>query len=146
MGAVSDTNTDSAERRVAPRMRVLKRAKIIFNNGFSTFDCVVRNLSSTGALLTLAESAHMPRDFTIKIGESGSVRPARLVYRRTMFAGIRFLDVDSDGEIDPTGAVSRLAEVAESLKDGQPAIEEGGIRKIVPETLPQALTTRFRWK
>ncbi|WP_083595046.1 PilZ domain-containing protein [Aurantimonas sp. 22II-16-19i] len=128
-----------AERRSAPRMRVLKRAKIVFNNGFSTFDCIVRNISATGALLTIDDSVHLPKEFRIRIGEEQAVRPAELIYRRSMFAGIRFLDVELREPIAPAADASTPPDAA--ARD-----QRGGIRRIMPEILPEAVTARFAWR
>lgn len=137
MTALPEQEPEEAERRVAPRMRVLKRAKIIFNQGFSIFDCVVRNVSATGALLTLAESVHMPKEFQIKIGEEPP-RPAKLVYRRTMFAGIRFLDVAAEAdEAEPRPTTP--AEPASS------AAAEDIIAKIRPNPLPRSVARLLPW-
>jgi hypothetical protein len=144
MAALPDHEPDDSERRVAPRMRTLKRAKVIFNGGFSTFDCIVRNISSTGALLTIDEAAHLPKEFQIRIGEERDERPARLVYRRAMFAGIRFLDI----EPGPDEADKRPASAA--APGGKPESQavapgSGGIRRIEPERLPATLTRLFAW-
>ena len=149
--ALPEKEPESSERRVAPRMRVLKRAKIIFNNGFSTFDCVVRNVSATGALLTLAESAHMPREFDIKIGDD-PVRPARLVYRRTMFAGVRYSDIAA--EADDSAAPDRIEAVAPSPRLVRSTSDDGhtgqaaplGIEKIKPSRLPAAVAANMPWR
>ncbi|MDY8110487.1 hypothetical protein U0C82_15200 [Fulvimarina sp. 2208YS6-2-32] len=131
-------------------MRVLKRAKIIFNNGFSTFDCVVRNVSATGALLTLAESAHMPKEFQIKIGDD-PVRPARLVYRRTMFAGVRYSDIPGeDEEPGDGGRDTKLAgspQIVTSQADYQPVAPGASmdIEKIRPVQLPLAVRVNLPW-
>ncbi|MCB8838199.1 PilZ domain-containing protein [Aurantimonas sp. VKM B-3413] len=142
MTAIPDDEQSDEERRVAPRMRVLKRGKVIFNNGFSTFDCVVRNVSATGALLTLAESAHLPKEFSIRIGEEKDARPAKLVYRRSMFAGIRFLDVAGEDEDASFGGFA----VGQSGQADQSVSEAGGIRRIEPEGLPDGLTRHFAWR
>ena len=113
MSALPETEPDGSERRVAPRMRTLKRAKIVFNNGYSTFDCIVRNISATGALLTIDEAAHLPKVFEILIGEQGERRPAKLVYRRGMFAGIRFRDIPE--EIEEVAEAERLLRSSEAV-------------------------------
>ena len=41
------------QKQREPRIRTLKTAHIVFNDGGSVIDCVVRNLSSAGALLLL---------------------------------------------------------------------------------------------
>ncbi|WAP68195.1 PilZ domain-containing protein [Jiella pelagia] len=133
---------EGAERREAPRMRVLKRAKLIFNGGFSTFDCIVRNISATGALLTIDDSVQLPKEFRIRIGEDQAIRPAELIYRRSMFAGIRFLDLGERGAGGP--ALPRGPARPEGGTDPAGA-EPHGIRRIVPEVLPTAVTSRFAW-
>ncbi|MEF2553066.1 PilZ domain-containing protein [Aurantimonas sp. A2-1-M11] len=143
MAALPEHEPDDSERRVAPRMRTLKRAKVVFNGGYSTFDCIVRNISATGALLTIDDAAHLPKEFQIRIGEAQDERPARLVYRRAMFAGIRFLDIEpgpdhEDRRPEPAPAPAPV--------DTRPApAVTGSIRRIEPEALPEALTRLFAW-
>ncbi|KQT50852.1 hypothetical protein ASG43_06215 [Aureimonas sp. Leaf454] len=150
-----DQEPDGSERRVAQRTRTLKRAKILFNNRFSTFDCIVRNISSTGALLTIDDAAHLPKVFEVRIGDEAE-RPAKLVYRRGMLAGIRFLDVISEEE--EQAALDQAALAAETGRASEfgpgdpfhdqasmPATTGLSIRRIVPEALPSALTRRFPW-
>ncbi len=105
MTTASQAAAQDSERRVAPRTRILKSGKILFNNRFSTFDCTVRNISATGALLTIDPAVPLPKVFEIRIGEDEAVRPAKLVYRRDTLAGIHFLDaLDEEGETAPTAA------------------------------------------
>ena len=144
MNALPEQKLDGSERRVAQRVRTLKRAKILFNNHYSTFDCIVRNLSATGALLTIDEAAHLPKTFDITIGEDAPERPARLVYRRGMLAGIRFLDVVSEDEeqaahfpLAPTVAPSPVP------NEGQEVF--GHIQRIIPDMLPKAIIRNLSW-
>ncbi|MBO0905801.1 PilZ domain-containing protein [Jiella sonneratiae] len=137
---------EGAERRAAPRMRVLKRAKLIFNNGFSTFDCIVRNISATGALLTIDDSVHLPKDFRIRIGEEPATRPAELIYRRSMFAGIRFLDIGEHGLSAPAVRTAPEQPPAAAAAQEPEGERRATIRRIVPERLPDALTSRFAWR
>ncbi|HEY9057886.1 MAG TPA: PilZ domain-containing protein [Aurantimonas sp.] len=145
MAALPELEPDGSERRVAQRMRTLKRAKVIFNDGFSTFDCIVRNLSATGALLTIDEAAHLPKAFEIRVGEDQHVRPARLVYRRAMFAGIRFLDIPKEqnegGSASPDHSADSNGSNTKLRDDAQP----GSINRVEPESLPPALTRLFAW-
>ncbi|WAJ26477.1 PilZ domain-containing protein [Antarcticirhabdus aurantiaca] len=137
---------DDSERRVAQRFRTLKRAKILFNNNFSTFDCIVRNISATGALLTLDEAVHLPREFNIRIGEEKTVHFAKLVYRRGMFAGIHFLDADASAPAEEAHVRPAAAEhVAQSSAFPAAALPPGQIRRIEPEILPLALRRAAPW-
>lgn len=146
MNPLPSPSSDDAERRIAPRTRTLKRAKILFNNHFSTYDCIVRNISSTGALLTLDEAVHLPKTFEIRVGDDKELRPAQLIYRRGMFAGIHFLDVEADSD-----GRSRLARLHEQMaaQAEEPATaaeaEPAEIPRIVAQPLPHALRRNFPW-
>ncbi|KQQ80561.1 hypothetical protein ASF65_10030 [Aureimonas sp. Leaf324] len=129
MVAMSQAALNDAERRVAPRTRILKSGKILFNNRYSTFDCTVRNISATGALLTIDPAVPLPKVFEIRIGDEEAVRPAKLVYRRDSLAGIHFMDV-ADSEVEETAAT------------GQPSSEE---LRIHPRPLPSALVANLPW-
>ena len=156
MTALPQDEPDGSERRVAPRTRTLKRAQVLFNNRFSTFDCIVRNVSATGALLTIDASAHLPKTFDVRIGDEPE-RPAKLVYRRGILAGIHFLDGSSEEE-DKSDFLHRDTAFGATAASGDfgphdPFNDRAGlapaalatIRRLVPEALPARLTRHFRW-
>jgi hypothetical protein len=74
------------------------------------------------------------------MGEEGGIRPAKLVYRRELFAGIHFLDVAHDGE----EAVSVVPRVASVAAVAQPVELEEGLR-IVARPLPASIVSRLPW-
>lgn len=79
-----------SERRIAPRQRVLKGATLSFNKGYGAFECIVRNISSSGAKLSLGETFGLPGEFRLAIsGEDGS-RVARVVWRKANEMGVAF--------------------------------------------------------
>ncbi len=80
------------ERRREPRRRVLKEARIIFNNRFSTVNAAVRDISSSGCRLKLHQSFALPKSFTIAFPSVGLERPARLVWQFEEHVGAEFLD------------------------------------------------------
>jgi hypothetical protein len=53
-----------SEHRRTPRRRILKRGIIGLRNA-GTIDCIVRNISDTGAALDVASPIGIPRDFTL---------------------------------------------------------------------------------
>jgi hypothetical protein len=85
-----------ADKRHAPRQRALKSGKIILNGGGSVFDCLVRNLSETGALLEIASSVGVPDLFELVIGQAPTQRTlqARVVRREATRLGVTF-----DGDV-----------------------------------------------
>jgi hypothetical protein len=72
------------DRRTGTRRRVLKGATVSFNNGYSTFECVVRNQSDEGARLSFAETFALPGRFNLSI--SGDAPREVDVRWRTMTA------------------------------------------------------------
>ena len=69
------------ERRGGQRYRVLKGARIVFNEGRSTISCTVRNLSGSGALLRVESVLGMPDQFDLVV--SGDAARRCDVVRRT---------------------------------------------------------------
>lgn len=126
----------SSERRVAPRIRTLRRAQILLNNRFSTIDCVVRNVSATGALLTVDSVVQLPPTFEIKIGEDGEAQWAKLVYRREMFAGIHFLDKQEAASAGRT---------AQASANSSAPVETAAVERIVGAPLPATIRRHFAW-
>lgn len=78
-----------AEKRKAPRIRTLKGGVIAFNGRFSTMDCLVRNLTPTGAMLKVGTSVGIPERFELKL-EHQDFRPCRVKWRRNDALGIVF--------------------------------------------------------
>lgn len=55
------------EQEKAPRRRVLKAGRILFNNRTSLIDCTVRSLGKDGAGLDVTSAAGIPQRFTLLI-------------------------------------------------------------------------------
>ena len=84
-----------AEKSRCPRVRRLRRARCVFNNGSSSLDVTLRNISATGANIVGDALICLPPTFEFQIlhdfsGYSG--RQARLVWSRGATAGIEFTD------------------------------------------------------
>jgi hypothetical protein len=79
------------EHRNEQRHRTLKPGLIVFNNGFSTIECMVRNLSESGAQLKVESLNGIPDEFQLKLKDAGSAR-AKVAWKRGTTIGIKFLD------------------------------------------------------
>ncbi len=77
------------EKRQAARHRMLKTAKIVFNNKGSVIDCVLRNLSETGAGVRLDGPAAIPD--TVDLLIDGQLRPCRKVRQAGLVVGLAFV-------------------------------------------------------
>src|SRR4051812_46861296 len=82
--------TLNPNQRGAPRMRTLIAAKISFNNGQSTLDCLIRNLSDTGAKLIVSAAIALPDGFDLLIPQKSVTRRVRIVWWRGEAMGVRF--------------------------------------------------------
>ena len=72
--------------RVAQRHRVLKAGTIEFNGG--GIDCMVRNLSTSGAALDVTSPIGIPERFTL--AANGSRHPCHVVWRKEKRIGVAF--------------------------------------------------------
>lgn len=78
------------ERRIAPRRRVLKRAKIFINGGVSVFDCTLHDVSSSGARISLGIFQVLPKQFELVVNDLG-VRYCEWVRISGNEYGVRFV-------------------------------------------------------
>jgi hypothetical protein len=74
--------------RSALRHRMLKAGKIEF--GLSAIDCVVRNVSETGAALEVESPIGIPDQFDLFVTKDRSRRSAHVVWRKERRIGVKF--------------------------------------------------------
>jgi hypothetical protein len=82
------------DSRRGSRVRTLKAGKIIVNYVASVFDCTVRNLSDTGALLQIEGAMAIPEHVVVVIGYGATAerKRARVVRREVFGIGVKFED------------------------------------------------------
>jgi hypothetical protein len=80
-----------AECRKCPRMRVLKRAKIVLGRS-SVFDCVVRDLTNGGARVNISNTGDLPEDVAITFDGGRTCRACRIAWRTLNETGLQFTD------------------------------------------------------
>jgi hypothetical protein len=77
------------DKRIAVRHRVLKAGTIEFHGG--GIDCVVRNMSNTGAMLEVTSPVGIPQHFTLILPMDGHRRtPCQVVWRKEKRIGVAF--------------------------------------------------------
>lgn len=79
----------SPETRTSTRKRTLLGAKILFNDGRSVFDCVVRNLSDTGAMIQIENPLAVPNSFTLQLSDN-RLLACEVRWRRISSIGVQF--------------------------------------------------------
>ena len=81
---------DGTERRRSHRHRVLKGGTVIFNGGYASYACQVRNLNETGAMLQFGETTGIPEKFDFRLGDLKKPVAASIVWRDRTRLGIQF--------------------------------------------------------
>jgi hypothetical protein len=76
------------ETRVAPRFRVTKPAKI--DHGGDKIDCVVRDISATGAAIEISDVVRIPDYFVLSIPEDRLKLSCHVVWRTQYRIGVAF--------------------------------------------------------
>src|SRR5690242_19688576 len=86
-------------RERSARRRTLKAGSIELGNG-GAIDCTIRNISATGACLTLASPIGVPDRFELVFRSDQSRRQCRVVWRSATQIGLAFEDAAPDSEAD----------------------------------------------
>lgn len=79
-----------SERRLHLRRRMFKGGRVIFNNRNCVINCVVRDLSQSGAKLTFPSPQSLPARFQLEINDLGSY-DCELVRSKGVEYGVRFV-------------------------------------------------------
>ena len=83
------------ESRRSERVRSFLRAKILFNNQNTSFDCIVRNISQTGAKIEVSNTISVPTHFDLEIPQKGRTYRARIVWRDAEAMGVEFIQAET---------------------------------------------------
>jgi hypothetical protein len=94
------------------RLRQYKAAKLVFNDDQSVIDCVLRDLSSTGARVKVDVMADFPEELVLKIS-NGVTYSADVMWRRGDELGLHF---HGDVKLEMTGKVSSVRSVLDMAK------------------------------
>ena len=81
------------ERRATIRHRVLKGGHVVVNDGFSTFNCTIRNLSDTGARLRVASVIGIPDQFELVLDDGRSFG-CTVAWRQETELGVQFIPAE----------------------------------------------------
>jgi hypothetical protein len=79
-----------AERRKSLRTRTLRSGRIVLNNRRSVLDCMIRNLSPSGACLLVPSVVGVPPSFELLIDGEPAPRQCQVVWHDQQRLGIEF--------------------------------------------------------
>lgn len=92
--------TENPERRTSRRGRALLAGKLVYGDGFSA-DCTIRDLTATGAKVTLPAHQLVPKDFYLIVIRDGMAHKARTLWTRYPHAGLEFESSHDLGDAMP---------------------------------------------
>ena len=112
------------ERRRAPRKKVLKGVKVVYNDGHCILDCMVVNLSPTGACLDLPTYVPLPETVILRF-DDGHEHLAQVVWSTSTRLGVRFLNRPETRDETPvkTALLNRLRVIESQLQELRRDIE-----------------------
>jgi hypothetical protein len=117
------------EARRSDRLKSLLRAKIVFNGGSSSIECLIRNVSAHGMRLEIAESLSVPGEFDLEVPHKGRSYRTRLVWRGDGMIGVAFVPANAE-PARPDGDLQRLerenAELRTQLRQLTERLQELG--------------------
>ena len=108
--------SDMSELRRETRLRTFLKGRIVFNNGNSSMDCLVRDLSASGARLMLSQTATLPAAFDLIIPAKGLTHKATLRWRKDDSIGVTFAEdaarpAPSMADATPSALIARIHEL-----------------------------------
>jgi PilZ domain len=90
-GALPRVESSPLQRRDSVRHRAFLKARILIQDR-TTMDCMVRNMSLSGARLEVSQNFILPAEFELEIPQRGSVLLCALKWRKDDAVGVKFLD------------------------------------------------------
>jgi PilZ domain len=100
------------DRRTASRQRSFLQGRIFYNNRRSSVDCLIRDISDTGAKLKFSESITVPEAMELYIPNKDEFRRARVQWR---FGGEMGIAFGEEGEA-PVFAPAPSSDVAARMQ------------------------------
>lgn len=76
------------EHRLHPRTRIAKAAQLFGTAHLE--NCVVRDISATGARLAMASTRSIPDTFDLSFDGARTLRPCRVIWRTVTEIGLQF--------------------------------------------------------
>lgn len=92
MTTQTNQKSQQANRRQTERHRTLRHARIILSNRMSTFDCTIRNISATGALLEVPAPIGIPNQFELALDMEKHGPACTVRWRTDHYLGVSFDD------------------------------------------------------
>ncbi|HET9616627.1 MAG TPA: PilZ domain-containing protein [Pseudolabrys sp.] len=87
---MADSESDMPEARRSPRSRTFKGGSIIFGVA-AAIDCIIRNMSESGAALEIESPVGIPDEFILIVKPEFVKRNCRVAWRSAKRIGVAFV-------------------------------------------------------
>jgi two-component system, chemotaxis family, chemotaxis protein CheY len=84
--------TELNNRRRHVRRRVVKGGQLVYAHGASTTECLIRDLSESGARIQVANAQDIPAEIVLSFDDGRASRPCMVKWRRNNELGVEFGD------------------------------------------------------
>jgi hypothetical protein len=129
--AVSEAAMD--ERRIGLRQKSFLQGRVFYNNRMSSIDCLVRDISGTGARLKFPGPVVMPESVELFIPNKNESYRCEVQWNRGDEIGVAFLRDESEAAAAAPVSEGNLAERLHRLE-----AEVAGLKRIVRELKERA--------
>lgn len=85
------SNFSGVEKRAEHRRKMLKGGTVHFNKGYSSLECVIRDISSSGARIQMGETFGVPTRFVLSIAGEDTRIEASVRWRNSRYIGLSLL-------------------------------------------------------
>ena len=104
-------------RRIAPRQKSFLQGRIFYNHRRASIDCLIRDLSDTGAKLKFSEAIVLPEVMELYIPHKDEFRRARVQWRAGGEIGVAFgEEVDAPStEVPSTNLPARMRKLESEI-------------------------------
>jgi 4-hydroxy-tetrahydrodipicolinate synthase len=106
----------------------------VFNSGYSSINCSVRNVSDGGALLQVPGMVGIPREFELTI-EGEAARPCRIAWRKENRIGVEYIAALSEPDAGPQLLAMTSSTAADAAPSPTDMLEEPPPAEKTPERL-----------
>ncbi len=114
----------SEKQRCAPRRRVLKAAQIVLDGGQRVIDCMIRDISESGAKIDTEVEQALPGQFWVVLPD-GTRRPTKLVWQNANLLGVHFSDSQPGIDAGRAALIARIVEIEKQLSELRAEIMAG---------------------
>jgi hypothetical protein len=82
------------DKRSTPRLRSFLKGRVLFNGGQNSLECLIRDISPTGARLELSASITLPDRFDLYLPHRDETCKVQIQWRRGSQLGVAFEQVE----------------------------------------------------